>query len=132
MEASCAPEPAGLVYAADLTGGDSAPSRSLYAWCPAGRKVLGVGGRVTAADSSKVFLTSVKPTGTGNGAEVGAVEVKGGYVGTWWLHSWTIWAYISLSLGQVYLTKIRIDSVGAAPSRGRRFRLPVGRAGTRR
>src|SRR5262245_56672657 len=145
VEASCAPAPAGLVYVADFTGGDSASSHSLYAWCPAGTKVLGVGGRATAADTSKVFLTYVKPTGTGNGAEVGAVEVKGGYAGTWWLHSWAIcafepvgwdivvaanadgeasataWcpstksstgggAYISLSLGQVYLTMIRMDS----------------------
>lgn len=147
VEASCAPEPAGLIYVADFTGGDSASSHSLYAWCPPGRKVLGVGGRATAADPSKVFLTYVKPTGTGNGAEVGAVEVNGGYAGTWWLHSWAIcatepagwdivaaanddgeatamaWcpppkrmtgggAYLSLSLGQVFLTKIRIDSVG--------------------
>ena len=147
VKASCAPEPAGLIYVADFTGGDSATSHSLYAWCPPGRKVLGVGGRATAADSSKVFLTYVKPTGTGNGAEVGAVEVQGGYAGNWWLHSWAIcatepagwdivaaanddgeatamaWcpppkkltgggAYISLSLGQVYLTKIRIDGVG--------------------
>jgi hypothetical protein len=143
--AICAPEPPGLVYVAAFTGGDSAPSRSDYAWCPAGRKVLGVGARVTAADSRKVFLTYVKPTGTGNGAETGAVEMAGGYAGNWWLHSWAVcatepagwdvvaaandpgdqWAaflcpfpkrltgggaYISLSLGQVYLTKIRIDS----------------------
>jgi hypothetical protein len=142
--AICAPEPAGLVYVSEFTGGDSSYSHTDYAWCPAGRKVLGVGGRVTAADTSKLFLTYVKPTGTGNGAEVGAVEMQGGYSGNWWLHSWAIcanepagwdvvaatstdgerWAsflcpfpkkltgggaYISLSLGEVYLTKIRID-----------------------
>jgi hypothetical protein len=147
VEASCAPEPPGLIYVADFTGGDSASTHSLYAWCPPGRVVLGVGARVTAADTSKVFLTYVKPTGTGNGAETGGVETKGGYAGNWWLHSWAIcatepagwdivaapnaageatamaWcplpgkltgggAYISLSLGQVYLTKIRIDYVG--------------------
>jgi hypothetical protein len=141
----CAPEPAGLVYVAAFTGGDSATSHSDYAWCPAGRKVLGVGARVTAPDSRKVFLTYVKPTGTGNGGETGGVEMTGGYAGNWWLHSWAIcanelpgwhvasapnapgnrWAqflcpypqtltgggaYISLSLGRVYITMIRIDS----------------------
>jgi hypothetical protein len=140
----CGPEPAGLVYVSAFTGGDSATSRSDYAWCPAGRKVLGVGARVTAPDSREVLLTYVKPTGTGNGAETGAVEMTGGYAGNWWLHSWAVcanelpgWsivaapndpghrsaarlcpypqtltgggAYISLSAGKVYLTKIRID-----------------------
>lgn len=142
--AICAPEPAGLVYVADFTGGDSAGSKSDVAFCPPGRKALGVGGRVTGADSRKLFLTYVKPTGTGNGAEVGGVEMTGGYAGDWWLHTWAIcatqpagWevratpnpdgeryatlmcpypkrltgggAYISLSLGQLYLTMIRID-----------------------
>jgi hypothetical protein len=142
--AVCAAEPAGLVYVSDFTGGDSAGSKSDVAFCPAGRKVLGVGGRVTGADTRPLFLTYVKPTGTGNGAEVGAVEMQGGYTGNWWLHTWAIcatepagwdvvaapnadgepWAsllcpypkrltgggaYLSLSLGELYLTKIRID-----------------------
>jgi hypothetical protein len=142
--AICAPAPPGLVYVAAFTGGDSAASRSDYAWCPAGTKVLGVGGRVTSADTSRVFLTYLKPTGTGNGAELGAVEMQGGYAGNWWLHSWAVcatepagWdvvaaanedgkryatllcpypkrftgggAYISASLGEIYLTMIRID-----------------------
>ena len=148
--AICAPEPAGLVYVSDFTGGDSAGSKSDAAFCPAGRKVLGVGGRVTGADTRRLFLTYVKPTGTGNGVEVGAVEMQGGYAGNWWLHTsaicaiepagWDVvaapnadgerWAsvmcpypkrltgggaYISLSLGELYLTKIRID-LWAAPT----------------
>jgi hypothetical protein len=152
--AICAPEPPGLIYVADFAGGDSAASRTAYAWCPAGRKVLGVGGRVTAPDVRKVFLTAVKPTGTGNGAELAGIEMSGGYAGNWWLHSWAIcatepagwdvvaaanapgdrWAafmcpypkrltgggaYIGDSLGEVYLTKIRIDRWG--PLDGKAF-----------
>ena len=142
--AVCAANVGGLVYVSDFTGGDSAATHSEYAWCPGGTKVLGVGGRVTAPDPRKVLLTYVKPTGTGNGAEVGGVEITGGYAGNWWLYTWAVCApepagwdvvaaanapgqsyatflcqypkkltggggYISLSLGEVYLIKIRID-----------------------
>lgn len=90
--AFCAPAPPGLIYVVDFTGGDSSPSKSLYAWCPPGRKVLGVGGRVTAPDTSRVILTAMHPTGTGNGAEVAAVERPGGYAGNWFLHAWAVCA----------------------------------------
>src|SRR5688572_30217942 len=65
----CAPEPAGW-HVVDLeVGGGSATSYADEVFCDAGEKVLGVGARVAAPDTGKVFLTYVKPTITGNGTD---------------------------------------------------------------
>jgi len=149
--AVCAPQPAGYHIVEALVDWSSSTTKADEAFCDSG-KVLGVGGRIAAPDVGKVLLTYVKPTGTGNGAEAGAVEVTGGYSSDWKLTIWAIcatqpdgweqavftqgngvyWAaktclapkklttagaYISLSLGKVFLREaITIDNDGGTPA----------------
>ncbi len=147
----CAPQPAGYHIVETMVDWSSSSTKSDEAFCDPGKKVLGVGGRVGAPNTGKVLLTYVKPTGTGNGAEAGAVEVTGGYASDWKLTIWAIcateptgwqpaadtigpgaqWAfvtcpsakklttagaYISLSLGKLFLREVRVFTASAEPT----------------
>lgn len=90
--AVCAPEPAGWHIAYEEFGGASSTLYSGTVFCDAGEKVLGVGARVVSADTSKLFLTIVAPTGTGNGTQAAATEMTGGYAGNWNLRIWAVCA----------------------------------------
>lgn len=91
--AVCAEEPDDLWYSyAVVETPANVSSISDYAFCPIGSVVLGSGALITAADPGKLFLTYVKPTGTGNGSEAGVVEIAGGYNFDWKLETWSVCA----------------------------------------
>lgn len=80
--AACA-QPSGWDIVEEEVTWSSVSPKSKTVLCGAGQKALGVGARVAAPSTSKLILTSVRTTGTGNGADVEAMEMTGGYDGDW-------------------------------------------------
>lgn len=76
-----------------VTTASSAAVKSIYASCPAGKRVIGGGGIVDGADG-KAWITSEYPVALAGGDrfEVAAVETDDGYAGNWWLRAFAICA----------------------------------------
>ncbi|WP_020521601.1 hypothetical protein [Catelliglobosispora koreensis] len=161
-QAVCAEEPDDLWYAHETVETPAnVSSISDYAFCPPGSVVLGSGALITAANPGKLFLTYVKPTGTGNGSQAGAVEMAGGYNSDWKLETWSVcaaqpagWetvfssslpngyqagfscpgykrvtgagAYISLSLGRLFLVDAQVTSPLGIPAMPRGTAVTIG------
>ena len=71
------------VVTSKLTAFDSTREKSVAADCPAGKRVIGGGGRVNAAQH--VVLTELQPvhTNTGDRYVVSASEDETGFAGSW-------------------------------------------------
>jgi len=63
---------------------DSSTVKSVIATCPAGKQIIGGGGRLTLA-TGEVSITHLAPTATADGYEARAYEDPDGFAGNWGL-----------------------------------------------
>ena len=89
--ASAATVPTATVVSA-ITPFDSTATKTIAALCPAGKRVIGGGGRVSGAQN--VVLTRQEPVqaGTGDSYVVAASEGQNGFTDTWALQAYAICA----------------------------------------
>jgi hypothetical protein len=89
---------AGLERMSALSPTDSASTKTVTAFCPAGKVVTGGGGwafAVAAADEVKVNLTQLRPvhsTTSRDGYQVTGWETTPAMTGSWWLEAYAICA----------------------------------------
>lgn len=102
--AICATPRPGLTLVSNSTGSDSAPSKSVTASCPAGKKVVGVGGHVTdgyrvelvgpseLAYVGQVLMNGLFPNAALTSVQVNAFEDEDGFDENWSLTAYAICA----------------------------------------
>ena len=106
--AICGPSLPGLVMVSALTFSD-ATFQSISAACPAGKRVLSVGGGLTAMSNVDAFLQLVRPDGTLTVGRLTAREGARHYPGTW-----NIWIDVLCAnpiAGQQYVDTV-VNSAG--------------------
>lgn len=127
----------GLQVVSVASGFDSQPSKSITANCPAGKKVVGGGGRVNAA-GGKAGVTELSPvTGTTDGFKATGFESDNGFAGTWSIQAYAICANPIAGLQVVSKTKapssleFQLEAVGCPTGKrvigtGARINNPAG------
>lgn len=75
----------------DTTAFDNAPTKSAFAVCPSGTRVVGGGGWAFDNDAGKVHLTRLEPFHS-SAIDTYAVEAAAepGFTGNWWLQAYAI------------------------------------------
>jgi hypothetical protein len=102
--AICATPLPGLAVAANTSASDSAPGKSVTATCPAGKKVVGLGGNVTDGYRvepggpaglfvvGEVLMNGLFPNAALTSVRVNAFEDEDGFTGNWSLTAYAICA----------------------------------------
>lgn len=127
----------GLQVVSVASGFDSLASKSITANCPAGKKVVGGGGRVNAA-GGKAGVTELSPvTGTIDGFKATGFETDNGFAGTWSIQAYAICANPITGLQVVSKTKapsssdFQLEAIGCPTGKrvigtGARINNPAG------
>jgi hypothetical protein len=80
----------GLERAVKVSVSDSAPAKSAIANCPAGKKLIGAGGRINPSATGKLALDEITPHPNLSGVAVVGVETPGGTPSNWSLSGYAI------------------------------------------